>query len=512
MKAKERSGRRESKVLWGSTGKGWQALALVGLAVLLAWASPRSGAYAQTEDQTGWSEPVNLSNSPTQSNNPSLAADPAGGVHAVWSEDTGENEGQIWYARLEGDTWSKPIDVLLTPGGSLPTYPALAADAGGLLHVVWQGGGRIYYSQAFAADVQSAWAWTPAQPLVDSQNFLSAPDLCVGAQGETYVGYAATIGERSGIYVVRSPDGGAHWGQESLVYANPRDDRLVDKPRVEVGPDGMLHVVWAESAYPDTYPPLGIWYSSSADQGATWREPVLLAEGPYADPEIVTKAEHEVHVVWSGTGTDRFKFHSWSADNGQTWSFPWRNEALGGFQGLPALVSDGSGKLHWIQIGSLFGQIEPGVHLDHLFEQEWLGDRWTEGEVILSNADVGQNMAFVSGAVALGNELHVAIGVPLATSDGYQTDILVMHRTLEAESIAARELPTATPETGPVESEATTVQQVATATPTRTPLPAASAAQPRAANGGVPPLGVGVAATAVMCGLAAWAVALRGRR
>ncbi len=33
---------------------------------------------------------------------------------------------------------------------------------------------------------------------------------------------------------------------------------MVDKPRLAIGPDGSLHVVWVLTNYPETFPPLGI--------------------------------------------------------------------------------------------------------------------------------------------------------------------------------------------------------------------------------------------------------------
>lgn len=483
----------------------WVALHVLWLLLVTGW----SGNAQNVQDPT-WNSPVNLSNSPTLSDTPSLAVDPSGMVHVVWSERTTDDRSSLWYVHGQRDSWSAPIDVLLTPGGATATLPTLAADEQGNLHVAWLGGGRVYYSQAYAPAAGSAKGWSRPQYLLTAQNYLGAPDLEVAPWHDLFLAYTVQIDQDSGVYLLHSDDGGAHWSDRQAVYTNNLLARKVDRVRLAAGPDGLLHVVWVESAYPETYPPLGIWYAVSGDSGSSWSAPVLLAEGPYDYPEIMVRGENEVHVVWSGTATDRYKFHIWSADSGRTWSQPWRNEALGGIQGLAALVLDGSNGLHWIQVGSIFDTIAEEVHPDHLFEQEWLGSEWGQGRAILSNGLVGNSMLWVSSAAALRSELHVVVVVPLATSNGYQMDILLLHRTLAARSIPAQRLalPTETPLARP-QGVRTTVPDVTPAAPVVSPTSLTVDTLGSAESGPWQPLTLGIAMATAVCALTVGAVMLR---
>jgi len=402
-------------------------------ALLVAWLWWGIPAWGQ-ETATGWSRPVNLSNSQTLSIYPSIAADPAGGIHVIWSEGNGQDD-VIYYTRWEDGRWTKPVDILLNPDGGAASYPVMVADDRGYLHVVWKGGATIYYSRAYAPAAGSARNWSTPQPLTFPYSYLNFPDLALTPDGILHLVYSEQIGPASGIYYLRSTGHGEKWTTPTAVYQNSRADRLVDKARIAAGPDGILHVVWVETRYPETFPPLGIRYARSEDQGATWDGPVTLADGPYDDPDILALGQ-EVHVVYSGTAEDRYKFHRWSSDGGKTWSEAWRNPEVGGLLGWPALVADGE-TLHWLQAGSIFA-----IGTDGLYETTRTGGTWSPGQVPFSNTcGCGQNMANVS-AVMVGKELHVVISAPLAREEGgWQMDIFYLRCTFGPPGRPAPTLP-----------------------------------------------------------------------
>ncbi len=400
--------------------------------------------YGQGEAED-WSRPVNLSESEAQSTYPSIAADPAGGIHVIWEEGEGQDD-VIVYTRREGGRWTKPVDILINPGGGAASYPVLAADAYGYLHVVWKGGGTVYYSHAYAPVAGSARHWSEPKPLTSPDLYLNFPTLSVAPDGVLHAAYAKQIGPDSGIYALRSTDRGEKWSPSTAIYQNPRADRLVDKPRLAAGPDGVVHAVWVESRYPEVFPPLGLRYARSTDGGNTWSQPLVLADGPYDDPAILTLGR-ELHVVYSGTAEDRFKFHRWSSDGGRTWSDAWRDPEVGGLLGWPALVADGDRVLHWLMAGSIF---EAGT--DGLYYTTWSGESWTSGQVLLYHTSrVAQNMANISAAVSLGNELHVVVQVPLARKEGggWQFDVFYLHRPLGASGRPPQTLPAPTERPSP---------------------------------------------------------------
>ena len=367
---------------------------------------------AQSQSVGGnWSRPINLSDSEGQSSSPSITADPSGMVHLVWNEEVNADEKVILYSRLGNGTWSAPVDVFVNASGA----PIIASNSQGYLHLVWSGAGGYLYSKVYAPLAGSAHYWSKPQVLVPSENYLGTYDLAVGegqALGTICLTHAKQIGENSGVYLTCSLDNGNTWDERQLVYENLSPDRMVNNPRIAIGEDRGIHVVWVESNYPETFPPLGLRFASSKDHGETWSNVYSLADGPYADPEIIIRSNQEIHVVWSGTGDDRFKFHCWSKDEGFNWFPMWRNEEVGGLTGWPALVEDSVSRLHWIMVGDIFSLPE-GSPKDALYYSVYNNNIWSPGEEVCRETIPEQNMRDVSAVVSLGNQLHVTVTSPV---------------------------------------------------------------------------------------------------
>jgi hypothetical protein len=393
------------------------------------------------ENTNTWGGPLNVSDSPTGSVTPSLTVTADGNVHVVWNEVLDRSQSLIYYSHFDGESWSVPVDILSDTSARLP---AIIADSIGYLHVIWRGFSGISYSNAFAPTAGAVRNWRLATPLFRERISGTNPDLAIDKLDGLHAVYTD---QNQGVYYAYSPDRGEHWLGPYVVSSNITPSRMVDKARIAVAPDGRLHVVWVEYNFPESFPPLGIRYAFSSNGGKIWSNELSLADGPYDDPGIAMRNDQEVHVVWSGTSPDRFKFHRWSPDNGEDWSNVWRDTALGGYQGWADLATDGEQNLHWLQVGTVYQ-----IYNDSLYYEYWSGKRWSTGEVVYKNVTGGDNPAFVSAAVALGNELHMVFQYPLALAGGkLQSDVFYFHRKLDAGSIEVREfalpVPLASPTT-----------------------------------------------------------------
>lgn len=422
------------------------ALLLAGSAQRNAWSmggenpSHRQTTQAPPGSQAGqvdWSQALNLSQSEEQSTDPAIAADPAGGVHVVWSEASLDGSSFITYAALKEGSWSEPNEVLTGPASLRALYPSIAADSQGYLHVAWLGE-SIHISRAHVSAAGSMQGWSPPAMVEYVQDYLGSPSLVCDGQDVLHLAYTIALGGNSGVYYTRSQDGGESWSEPALVYKNFRSDRMVEGVVLRTTANGWLHAAWTETDYPETFPPLGIRYAFSQDGGLGWSEAIPLAEGPYGEVELSGRGENELHAVWSGTSTDRYKFHRWSPNNGTTWSETYRNEQLGGFQGSPALAVDGSQGLHWLTVGSVFA-----IQNDALAHTQWQSQGWAPVDVLLENAASGQNPANAAAVVALGNQLHVVLQYPLDSAtqpEGWQEEIYALQDSLAAQSSAPQEL------------------------------------------------------------------------
>lgn len=436
----------------------------------------RRSARAQS---SGWSAPVNLSQSETNSGSPSVAVDPAGTLHVVWSEETEDGRAFIRYSSLQDGAWSAANEIVASPYSEVADYPSLAADSQGYLHLVWRGDATLYYSRAYAPLAGLAQSWSRPQALEEVQDFIGAPDLVVDSQDRLHLIYPINVGGRSGIYAMQSTDGGRTWSDPETVYRNRSSNRLVDQARLAVDANGGRHAAWVEANNPESFPPIGIRYATSLADGLGWSEALSLANGPYSFPGILASSSNEVHVVFSGTGSDRFKFHRWSADGGMNWSETYRNSEVGGYQGLPDLAIDSSGRLHWLTTASVFR-----ANNDCLFHTIWQEGAWTPGEAPLCGVISSQNPYDVAVVVALGNELIVAIQYPIESETqeaGWQFEIYALGLELASERLASR--PLAAPTVAP--ATPTTPDREAMA-PTPRPTLVARAWQGGAPSGGMP--------------------------
>jgi hypothetical protein len=93
-----------------------------------------------------WSEPAIISQAQVGAGRQDVAADRQGNLHVVWDVQTdGEgNSDMLSYARWDGNTWTKPVDIFYSPGQV--HIPAVAADSEGVVHGVWVSGYSILYS------------------------------------------------------------------------------------------------------------------------------------------------------------------------------------------------------------------------------------------------------------------------------------------------------------------------------------------------------------------------------
>lgn len=384
---------------------------------------------------TGWSNPINLSNTPTDSLYPSLAVDAFGNVHITWIEEVEPGFTVVLYSRLDEDGWSTPVDIFASSDAGQIDRAILLGDSKGKLHIFYNLNG-IQYSWAYADQAGSAQNWTPPETVVLPINNMTYHHAVSPVDGSLHLVYDIAFGPNSGIYYLYSPDNGETWSDTAIIYRNTSPNQLVSQPIVSVSKSGKIHVVWDKSDYPETFPPTGILYSSSID-GKIWEPEISLAEGPYTEPTALAVGENEVHVVWSGTDIDRFKFHRYSKDDGITWTDTWRNTELGGLQGLPALVSDSLNNIYWLKVGTIFDMpVSYGQIQDSLHENKFIDGAWGPGQVLLPSSYSFQNQMNVSAVIAKGNELHTVVMNPRGIEGGgYQFDIYYLRKNVDAPEI-----------------------------------------------------------------------------
>jgi len=422
-----------------------------------------------------WSTPLDFAQSDGALGFPAIASDSEGRLHVLWSDAParGEPGSSLLYTRRDemsissgGEPrWINPTQVLPAADGRAD-QPALVV-VGDELHAVWRGGqdAQIFYSQVFVTDAHSASGWQEPQPLPGPVALASWPDIAADMGGTLHVVYAVPVNEERGIYYTRSEDGKS-WSEARRVFdAAEAGWAMSDYPRLAIGLDGTIHVVWVRAD------PLGhdltqkIYYAHSVDRGETWSEPLEVVEGIYSWPEIAAGSAGTVQLLWNEATGEQAWWYAGSTDGGIGWTRPERVPAFENVPGPIGLVADGSGTAHLVG----FGQANDGAPA--LLYLAWDGQRWGKRETFRLDLVPDEPVPGVSAAVlpAVG-QLDVVFRGQGEGEDGVQhTDLWHTERVIPA--VVMTPMPTLTPQPTPTPLPTSTPMALPTQTPSLSQVP-----------------------------------------
>jgi hypothetical protein len=415
-----------------------------------------------------WSAPESFFEGAAYSGLPAITSDSEGRLHVLWSEDSGPGEvgAALRYTRWDGKQWTSPTTVLQSTAENLDE-PAVIA-VGEQLHAVWSSGqsGGISYSRAFVRDAYIAGGWSEPKSLPGPSAAGSQPNIEASTDGHLHAAYAIPLNEGRGIYYTSSGDGGEDWSEARLVFdAATAGWAMVDSPDLAVDVHGLLHIVWIRASLPDHGPPLGVYYARSLDGGETWSEPIEIATGPYAWPQIAVSAPGQVHILWNDATEPHAWWHQASTDGGESWTRPERVPGFGDVPGPVALMDSGNEALHLAGLG----QDSSGEAV--LIYTVWDGGQWTTPEAFHLDLDSVEPGLSASLLPALGR-LDVAFRGAEKTEEG-MTQIGLWH--------SDRLVPTV------VVTPAPPLVLHPTATPSPTPEPTATPVPTPNLSGAPPP-------------------------
>jgi hypothetical protein len=433
---------------------------LVGVLGLLVAISPNSVAAQSPEEVKGWSKPILLFGEP-KIEYPVVAADPSGVIHVIWTKDALDDAVErdtaaLYYARWDGASWSKPVDVLLSSSWPRST---LVADERGMLHLTWLGTAlSLAYSQAFAGAPPSPQSWTSPCTLSQSEQSLFA-DIEADKYGTLHVAYPVRGGD---VYYTQSVDGGNTWSAPVNVSVRQNYDMGSEFVRLAADDQGRIHIAWTMFPLPKGWPPLGTYYARSDDGGQTWSQPLQIAGQGYDEMNVFTVGADIVHLAWNGMAGLGGRYHQWSADGGQTWSQV--SEIIpppgGGTAGFPDFALDSAGTVHMIIDGQ-----------DCLLYSYWDSSQWARPECIPSTDEMGP-IEDARLTVSEGNRLHVVF------PENFER-LWYTTRLVNAPHIPPLPLPTVPP----VPTASPTATATPEPTPTSTPERSTSDSEPLTSRG-----------------------------
>lgn len=347
--------------------------------------------------QDGWSRPELIYETSESIDSPYLFSDSFGITHLLWRE-TSRNVNTsaagletIFYTNDQDERWSTGYDIV---AGNTLAGPRGAVDDNGVIHLIWTGqSNTLYHSLANIESARSALGWV--EPVAIGTSNLNA-HIVVDSERIAHVVFPGT--DSAGAYYVRYDVDRDTWSFPNAVSATARADTSADYTRLAIGPDGTLHIVWTEFLLPEGWPPTGIYYAHSTDDGASWSRPVELAAENRVQANVAVDTSGIVHVAWNGVVGIGGRYHIWSDDNGSTWSEPVAvvEAGLGGTEGPPQLAVDTGGTLHFLSTFNGCAQYAA-----------WKDGEWTE-PVCISGREAMASGYIEQPALTItnGNELH----------------------------------------------------------------------------------------------------------
>src|SRR5262249_33749049 len=139
-----------------------------------------------------WSKPVDISSSPGKSMDPAIDVGKDGSVVAVWTDTAGsETSPDIYFARFDGKSWSKPANISSTPGVSSEPDVDVAPD--GTIHVIWLDTSAGQNPDVWAsASSDGGKTWSKAQNISDTPGKSMTPSIAVGPDASVDVVWVDT--------------------------------------------------------------------------------------------------------------------------------------------------------------------------------------------------------------------------------------------------------------------------------------------------------------------------------
>jgi len=367
----------------------------------MAWAFP---------SDSPWTEPLAIWEGDTADVLPTLVADSDGRLHAWWigPDETARSGIALWHTQQEGKQWAPATAAIaLDDEASHITI----AQADGRLHLLWTSGriGSLMHRSVFQDRVSTPSEWDLVRHLAlpAEAGGASSPHAVSDAQGTLHLVYAVPWNENRGIYYARFDSTGKSWSVPSpVIGAASLGWPSVDAPDLVVDSDGTLYATWVKISLTGGMG-TGVYVARSLDSGASWSSPQTVVEESCSNPRLALSDSGDVHVFWVDESTTRALWHRRSSDGGDTWTSAQAVPGIISLQGVPDLVTDGTGGVY--VIGAILTDSGEGLARYAAWNREDLA--WSEASSLRIGSPHKLLKAVSLALLPASGELHALLRV-----------------------------------------------------------------------------------------------------
>lgn len=250
----------------------------------------------------------NISQSPGNSNTPSIVATDNGNVYVVWADNSSSDFEIMFAEKTNSNTWSEAINISHNTGKDV--VPFIDVDGDGGIHICWWGvevdmpGTRIMYRYRDASGMWDAIQILAQSSAGDSSHTL--PRIAVDVNNNVFV-----VWELSGLlrYMCKAPND--TWSDMLTVpnssASNPAElaaDRF-----------GNLHIVWEGGSN-------NIKYQMRTPDGS-WQDYSVISDSALPlIPDISVDNDGVVHITWSALDDNHLRYIYYTNNESGSWSEP----------------------------------------------------------------------------------------------------------------------------------------------------------------------------------------------
>ena len=260
-------------------------------------------AFYSCYDGDSWSTPVDITPNAVQANNLSITTDTFGHPHITWT-DFVAYAGELYYTSYNGTTWVGPVRMpdIMPYTNALGTSRILC-DSRNRIHLVWSSvyDASIENIEVFYTRLEGDTWWHPVK-ISDDPQYSAIPDMALDKNLNLHVvwmDYTGTFGVK---YSVGTGDS---WSTPVLL-PDPTDGQSCE-PTIAVDTNNTPHVVWEERAPYPTY--VFIAYTYCKDSEWTGICTLSTLDNNAWEPKIACNSTNAICVVWDQGSPLWYRFY-----------------------------------------------------------------------------------------------------------------------------------------------------------------------------------------------------------
>ena len=230
---------------------------------------------------------------------PEIAIDNYGNIHLIWRRG---NNIYYKFKNVTSGNWTEN-EILSSGISSISTRPDIAIDCFGNIHTTWQNYTSSNNNQAVFYKFKNITTgnWTPWEVIAIGSN-TGSPAITTDHFGNLYLSFCYF----DKIYMRRKPFNSNNWGSfESISSAAEFGSH---NPSIVVDLSLNIYITWHDTFFSPSKGISQIYYAWWSSSLSSWSSPIKVSTGSFDgswNPDIAIDASGTLHFVWSDQ-TDRF--------------------------------------------------------------------------------------------------------------------------------------------------------------------------------------------------------------